>query len=138
LCVIKKKSSYCHMLGSGLLRNVSAVGWGTMLQARRSWVQFQMRSLDFSVDLFLPAILWPWVRLSLKQKWVPGIFLGVKGSWCVRLTTSLPSMTGFSQPYRSPRPVTGIALLFYLYMKISDKLRERSKCSSTNRWSGAY
>jgi hypothetical protein len=31
---------------------------GTMLQARRSWVQFPMMSLDFSIDLILPATLW--------------------------------------------------------------------------------
>jgi hypothetical protein len=43
----------------------SVVGWGTMLQAGRLWVQFPMRLLDFLVDLFLPAALRPWVRLSL-------------------------------------------------------------------------
>jgi hypothetical protein len=30
---------------------VSIVGWGTMLQDRRPWIQFPMRPLDFSIDL---------------------------------------------------------------------------------------
>jgi hypothetical protein len=30
-----------------------------MLQARRSWVRFTMRSLDLSIDLILPAALGP-------------------------------------------------------------------------------
>jgi hypothetical protein len=66
----------------------SAVCWGTMLQAERSRVRFPMRSLCLSVDLMCPAVLWPWGRLSLWQKWIPGIFLGLKGCQRVRLTTS--------------------------------------------------
>jgi hypothetical protein len=54
----------------------SVFGWGTMLQAGRSRVRFLMRLLDFSFDLILAATLWPWGRLNLKQKWVPGIFGG--------------------------------------------------------------
>ena len=42
-----------------------AVGWGTALQAKRSRVQFPMVSLEFFIDIILPAALWPWSWLSL-------------------------------------------------------------------------
>jgi len=51
-----------------------AVGWGTVLHAARSRVRFQIMSLEFLIDIILPAALWPEGRLSLQQKWVPGVF----------------------------------------------------------------
>ena len=39
----------------------------------------------------LPIALWPWGRLSLYQKWVPGAFPGGTGGRCVSLTTLPPS-----------------------------------------------
>jgi hypothetical protein len=42
----------------------SLVGWGTMLQAGRSWVQVPMRWM-FSIDSIHPAALCPRGRLSL-------------------------------------------------------------------------
>jgi hypothetical protein len=42
-----------------------AVAWGTMLQVGRSQFRFSMRPFAFSIDLSLPAALWPWFLLSL-------------------------------------------------------------------------
>jgi len=50
-------------LGSGT--RGGAGGLGTALQAGRARVRFSFVSLEFFVDVILPAALWPWCRLSL-------------------------------------------------------------------------
>jgi hypothetical protein len=88
-------SSYfviCTVIGA----HGSIDGWSTLLQARKI-TGLSPDEVDFSVDLILATDLWPWGRLSLWQKWVPGIFLGVEGSQHIRVTTLLPSVSWLSR-----------------------------------------
>jgi hypothetical protein len=51
----------------------------------------------FLIYQIFPAALWPWGWLSLWEKGVPGIFLGVKNGRRVKLTTPPPSVSRFSR-----------------------------------------
>jgi hypothetical protein len=54
----------------------------------------------------LPAALWPWGWLNLKQKCVSGIFSGGKGGQCLGLTTLPPSYANCLKMWEPQPPGT--------------------------------
>jgi hypothetical protein len=86
-----------HALNPFSLRPIlgSVVGWGTMLQAGRSPGRVP-DEVDFSICLILQPHHGPGFD-SASNKWIPGIFLGVKSGRRVGLTTLPPSKSRMSE-----------------------------------------
>jgi len=63
----------------------------SVFRVRVGAVRFPMGSLVLFNDLVLSASLWPWVRLSPEQKWIPRAFPGGKDGRCVGLKILQPS-----------------------------------------------
>jgi hypothetical protein len=97
-----------------------------LYKLERSRVWFLMVSLEFFIDIILPAALWPWSRLSLQQKWVQGYFLGEKAGsaqgWQpyhlhMQIVTKLGSLK-LLEPSGSDLAMQG---LLYLYTSCTKK-----------------
>jgi hypothetical protein len=100
----------------------SAVCWGTALQIGRSRVRFPMVSLEFFIDIILPAaLLAPGVDSASNRNEYQEYFLWGKGGRCVGLTTLPSSCADFLEIWEPqppgtlkacPRPVIGLLDLF--------------------------
>jgi hypothetical protein len=96
-------------------RAIVRPGWGTAIQTGRSRDRFPMVSLDFFIDIILPAALWPWGRLSLLTEMCTRNISWGKVGRCVGLTTLPPSCASYLKIWKPQPPGTfkacnGIAL----------------------------
>jgi hypothetical protein len=115
--------SYLWRLGS--VRMEFIVCWSTMLQAGSTLVWFPLSSFNF-FNLRNPSscIMAMGLTQFLTEMSTRKFFWEVKCGWCVRLTTSPPSLSWFSrkcgilditQPCRPLCPTTGIVLFILLH-----------------------
>jgi hypothetical protein len=75
ICTHTHTHTHTHTQGA---RGGATCG-GSVSQAGRSWVRFPMVSLEFTIDIILPATLWSWGRLSLYTREIFLVLISVTG-----------------------------------------------------------
>jgi hypothetical protein len=81
---LQTNKRYCGDRGSTVVKVLHYKSEGGWFDPR--WCHW-----NSSLTWILLITLWPWGRLSLWQKWIPGVFPGGKCDRCVRLTNLPPS-----------------------------------------------
>jgi hypothetical protein len=118
----------------------SVVGWGTMLQTRRSWVRVPMRWIFFNWPNPSGRTMALGVDSASNRNEYQEDSWGVKHGRHIRLTTLPPSVSrlprrcgrlDLSHPYGSSQPVTGAQLYFYFYFYFTN-LSHPPNCSTMN------
>ena len=92
-----------------------SVGWGTAVQAERLWIRFPIRSLEFLIDINLPATLWPqgWLTLRGKGGRCEGLAT-LPRSWNLETLISW-NPQGLSRPLPLPWPWYTSTLLYWFH-----------------------
>jgi hypothetical protein len=99
------------------------------------WIVFQF---IYSFQLYHDPMIYSASSRSIRKS-----FLGVNRGRCARLTTSQPSVSrlskncgilNISQPYKSPRPITGIALPYFLTYRLHHGMVMNKKQTNSVAW----
>ena len=103
------------------------VGWGTVLQAGRSWVRFPLVSLEFFIKLIFPAALWP-SNKNEYQKY----FLGEKAASALgwqpyHLRVQIVLISGSLKILEPSGPVQAITRIAKKYFLETDGVTARNR-----------